>query len=51
MARSPKRKNPTTQKQLLHNILYRIEQIELTLKMRNGFVNNPASEFVDTLVI
>ena len=51
MARSPKRKKPTTQKQLLHNILYRLETIELSLKVRNGFVNNPASEFVDTLVL
>ena len=49
MARSPKRKTPTTQKQLLHNILYRLETIELSLKVRNGFVNNPASEFVDSM--
>lgn len=49
MARSPKRKTPSTQKQLLHNILYRLETIELSLKIRNGFANNPASEYVDTL--
>ena len=51
MARSPKRKTPTTQKQLLHNILHRIELIELSLKIKNNFANNPASEYVDTLVL
>lgn len=49
MARSPRRKTPINQKQLLHNILYRIETIELSLKIRNGFANNPAREYVDTL--
>ena len=50
MARSPKKKNPTTQKELLYNILYRLETIELSLKHRKGFANNGAKEFVDTLV-
>lgn len=49
MARSPRRKTPTTEKQLLHNILYRLETIELSLKIRNAFANNPASDFVDSL--
>ena len=49
MARSPRRKTPNSEKQLLHNILYRLETIELSLKIKNGFANNPASEYVDSL--
>ena len=49
MARSPKRKTPNTQKQLLHNILYRLETIELSLKIKNGYANNPPSEYVDSM--